>query len=122
MQKTRNTFILHENWFELFPPFELFSDIQFWLTDPKIFRRQYILFLRGERAPKKRDFLVKLSQKVPKIAFWACFFKFCLRRRNFGHNRENLVLWERSETDLVHLKKGRQKFEFFSDSILFRII
>ena len=28
----------------------------------------------GERAPKKRNFLVKNFQKVPKNAFFACFF------------------------------------------------
>ena len=29
----------------------------------------------GERAPKKRDVLVKIFEKVPKNAFLACFFK-----------------------------------------------
>ena len=43
------------------PPFELFSDIQCWLTDPKTFLKaplapQYILILRGERTPKKQKF------------------------------------------------------------------
>ena len=56
------------------PPFELFSDIQFWRTDPKVFRkclrRQYILISREERAPKKNNFLVKIFQKVPKNAFF----------------------------------------------------
>ena len=29
----------------------------------------------GERAPKKRDFFVKIFQKVPKNGFFDCFFK-----------------------------------------------
>ena len=59
-------------------PFELFSDIQFWLTDPKIFLKAllapiYTNFKGGMRA-KKRNFLVKIFQKVP--LFWPDFSKF----------------------------------------------
>ena len=39
----------------------------FLLTEPKI--------LRGERAPKKRDFLVKIIQKVPENAFFGLLFQ-----------------------------------------------
>ena len=44
------------------PPFVLFWDIQFWLTGLKIFLKApiYILIFRGERAPKKHDFLVEI--------------------------------------------------------------
>ena len=59
------------------PPLELLSDIQFWLTDPKFFLKAPLApiytYFKGERAPKKRDFLVKFFQKLPKNAFLACF-------------------------------------------------
>ena len=42
-----------------------------------------ILFLRGERAPKKRNFLVKSFQKVPKNTFFGLFFQiFACRAEN----------------------------------------
>ena len=54
------------------PPFELFSDIQFWLTDSKFFLKAssapIYTYFNGERATKKRNFLVKFS-KMPKNAF-----------------------------------------------------
>ena len=60
------------------PPFLLFRDIHFWLADLKIFLKapscQSILILRGKRVPKKRNFLVKVFQKVPKMAFFGLFF------------------------------------------------
>ena len=61
------------------PPFDTFSEIHFWPTDPKIFLKAplapiYTNF-EGERAPKKRDFFVKIFQKLPKNGFFDCFFK-----------------------------------------------
>ena len=61
------------------PPFDTFSEIHFWPTDPKIFLKAplapiYAIF-EGERAPKKRIFFVKIFQKVPKNGFFDCFFK-----------------------------------------------
>ena len=61
------------------PPFDTFSEIPFWPTDPKIFLKApsapiYTNF-EGERAPKKRYFFVKIFQKVPKNGFFDCFFK-----------------------------------------------
>ena len=61
------------------PPFDTFSEIHFWPTDPKIFLKApsapiYTNF-EGERAPKKRDFLSKFFKKCPKTAFFYCFFK-----------------------------------------------
>ena len=52
------------------PPFDTFSEIHFWPTHPKLFLKAplapiYTNF-EGERAPKKRDFFVKIFQKVPK--------------------------------------------------------
>ena len=51
-------------------PFDIFSEIHFWPTDPNIFLKApsapiYANF-EGERAPKKRNFFVKFFQKVPK--------------------------------------------------------
>ena len=64
------------------PPFDTFSEIHFWPTDPKIFLKVplapiYTNFER-ERAPKKRDFFVNIFQKVPKNGFFDCFFKTVL--------------------------------------------
>ena len=61
------------------PPFDTFSEIHFWPTDPKIFLKAplapiYTNF-EGERAPKKTRFFVEIFQKVPKNGFFDCFFK-----------------------------------------------
>ena len=50
------------------PPFDIFSEIHFWPTDPKIF--QYILTLMGS-ARKKTHFFVNIFQKVPKNGFFS---------------------------------------------------
>ena len=61
-------------------PFDTFSEIHFWPTDPKIFLKAplapiYTNFER-ERAPKKNAiFLSKFFKKCPKTAFFDCFFK-----------------------------------------------
>ena len=92
------------------------------MKDPKVFLKVpsaaiYTSLKGGARAEKKRDFLVKFFQKVPKNAFLDCFSKFCLRRRNVGQNRDFLVMlaaWESSENQFGrHLKKGRQNFKKF---------
>ena len=57
-------------------------------------RRQYLLILRGERAPKKLNFLVKIFQKVPKNAFFACFFKNLPVARKILPNWGKTVLLE----------------------------
>ena len=56
------------------PPFDTFSEIHFWRTDPKIFLKAplapiYTNF-EGEHAPKKTRFFVKIFQKVPKNGFF----------------------------------------------------
>ena len=61
------------------PPFDTFSEIHFWPTDPKVFLRApmapiYTNF-EGERAPKKTRFFFKIFQKVPKNGSFDCFFK-----------------------------------------------
>ena len=59
------------------PPFDTFSEIHFWRTDPKIFLKAPIYTnFEGERAPKKNAiFLSKFFKKCPKTAFFDCFFK-----------------------------------------------
>ena len=46
------------------PPFELFSDIQFWLTDSKFFLKAssapIYTYFNGERATKKTQFFGKI--------------------------------------------------------------
>ena len=70
------------------PPFGTFYEIHFWPTDPKIFLKapSAPIYLMGEREPKKRNFLVKIFQKVPKNAFLDCFFfqKFACNAESFG--------------------------------------
>ena len=67
------------------------------MTDPKNFkRRRSILILMGERAPKKRNFSVKIFQKVPKNALFGLFFQ---------NGAENLVKMG-PYSDLRELRKS----------------
>ena len=99
------------------PPFDTFSEIHFWPTDPKIFLKApwapiYTNFER-ERAPKKtRFFCQNFSKKCPKTAFLTVFFfsKNCLRRRKFSKNRVKTVLWESSKNQFGRPKKRSSKF------------
>ena len=55
-------------------PFDTFSEIHFWPTDPKIFLKASLAPIytnfEGERAPKKNAiFLSKFFKKCPKTAF-----------------------------------------------------
>ena len=49
-------------------PFELFSDIQFWLKDLKLFLGAPLApvysYFKGVRAPKKRNFFVNIFAKI----------------------------------------------------------
>ena len=104
-------------------PFDTFSEIHFWPTDPRIFLKAplapiYTNFMR-ERAPKKtRFFLSKFFKKCPKTAFLTVFFsKNCLRRRKFSKNRGKTVLWESSKNQFGRpKKKGRQNFGKFFEN------
>ena len=96
-------------------PFDTFSEIHFWPTDPKIFLKAplapiYTNF-EGERAPKKNAiFLSKFFKKCPKRLFWLFFQKNCLRRRKFSQNRGKTVLQcfgRARKINLVDLKKKR---------------
>ena len=87
------------------PPFDTFSEIHFWPTDPKFFLKAplapiYTNF-EGERAPKKRDFfLSKFFKKCPKTAF-------------LSKIRANQCFGRARKINLVDLKKGRQNFGNF---------
>ena len=65
-----------------------------------------MLILNGERAPKKRGFLVKVFQKVPttKNAFLVCFFKILPAAHKVWPKQGLEVFW------VLCLKKGRQIF------------
>ena len=71
---------------EIRPPADplFFLRYPYLMTDPKKWR-QYILILSGERAPKKREFLLKIFQKVPRNAFFLAFFQ------NFACGAESLT-------------------------------
>ena len=106
------------------PPFDTFSEIHFWRTDPKIFLKAplapiYTNF-EGERAPKKNAiFLSKFFKKCPKTAFLTVFSKICLRRRKFCQNRRKTVLWESSKNQFGRpkkKKKNRQNFGNFFEN------
>ena len=101
-------------------PFDTFSEIHFWPTDPKIFLKAPLApiytNLEGERAPKKTQFfLSKVFKKRPKTAFLTVFSKIFLRRRNFYQNRGKTVLRESSKNQFGRptKKKGRQNFRIF---------
>ena len=97
------------------PPFDTFSRIHFWPTEPKIFLKAplapiYTNF-EGERAPKKNAiFLSKFFKKCPKTAFLTVFSQICLRRRKFSQNRGKTVLWESSKNQFGRPKKKVVKF------------
>ena len=73
---------------QMVPPLCYF-EISIFGDGPKIFLKAplasiYINF-EGERAQKKRDFLFKIFQKVPKNAFFDLIFKtFAYGAENFG--------------------------------------
>ena len=60
-------------------PFDTFSEIHFWPTDPKIFLKAHLAPIytnfEGERAPKNAIFLSTFFKKCPKTVFFLLFFK-----------------------------------------------
>ena len=99
------------------PPFDTFSEIHFWPTDPKIFLKAplapiYTNF-EGERAPKKRDFFSKFFKNCPKTAFVTVFSKIFLRRRKFCQSRGKTVLWESSKNQFDRPKKKKKSSKFW---------
>ena len=73
-------------------PFDTFSEIHFWQTDPKI-------FLKAPSAPIYTNF------EGERAAFWLFFSKICLRRRKFSQSRGKTVLWESSKNQFGRPKK-----------------
>ena len=97
------------------PPFDTFSEIHFWPTDPKIFLKAplapiYTNF-EGERAPKKRDFFVKIFQKLPKNGFFDCFFKKVPSKT---------VLWESSKNQFGRPKKKKKVVKILENFLKIR--
>ena len=98
------------------PPFDTFSEIHFWPTDPKIFLKAPLTPLytnfEGECAPKKtRFFCQNFSKSAQKRLFFTVFSKICLRRRKFCKNRGKTVLWESSKNLFGRPKKKVKIFE-----------
>ena len=73
------------------PPFVLFRDIYFWLTNPRNCLKApiYTNFEGGGARTEKAHFFVKIF----------------LQRQKFDQNRVFLMLWESSEKHLVEKKK-----------------
>ena len=61
----------------------------------------------GGHTPKKRNFLVRIFQKVPKNAFLAGFFFQVRTKQCFGRARK---------ISLVNLKRSRQNFRKFFEN------
>ena len=96
-----------------------FKEIQFWPTNLKIFLKAplapiYTNFEGGARAKKKRNFSVKVFQKVPKNAFFGLLFQnFACGAENFAKIGTKQCFGRAREINLVDLKKGRQNFRNF---------
>ena len=104
------------------PPFDTFSEIHFWPTDPKIFLKAPLAPIhtnfKGERAPKKNAIFCQIfSKNAQKRLFLTVFPKICLRRGNLSQNRGKTVLWESSKNQFSRpKKKGRQNFGKFFEN------
>ena len=86
-----------------------------------IIRRQFIIFLRGKRAPKNAIFCSKIFQKCLKTPVLFCFFsKICLRRKkilskwglcsSFGELRKSVWL-----TQNISRQNFQNIFEIFEN-------
>ena len=94
------------------PPFDTFSEIHFWPTDPKIFLKAplapiYTNF-EGERAPKNAIFLSKFFKKCPKTAFLTVFQKFACGADNLAKIGAKQCFGIARKINLVDLKKRSQ--------------
>ena len=97
-------------------PFDTFSEIHFWPTDPKIFLKAplapiYTNF-EGERAPKKkRIFLSNFFKNCPKTAFFTLFFqKLACGAENLAKVGAKQCFGRARKINLVDLKKRSSKF------------
>ena len=95
------------------PPFDTFSEIHFWLTDPKIFLKApsapiYTNF-EGERAPKKTQFFCQnFSKSAQKRLFWLFFQKFACGAENFAKIGAKQCFGRARKINLVDLKKNHR--------------
>ena len=93
------------------PPFALFWDIHFWITDPKIFLKLPLASIinnyEGEARAKKCNILVKMFEKGPEKLFPS---KFWLRRKKFGQNGLVTALGKTRKINFANLKKNSTKF------------
>ena len=88
--------------------------IQTVACDHSLFLAPSWLILRGERAPRKRNFLVKIFQKVPKNAFLVCFLKNLPATHNTFHTIGSLYYFRRvRKIKLIDLKKDHEIGFFF---------
>ena len=105
------------------PPFDTFSEIHFWPTDPKIFLKapsaQIDTNFEGERAPKKtRFFCQNFSKSAQKRLFWLFFFKFACGAESFAKIGAKKCFERARKINLVDLKKKVVKiFDFFWKSV-----
>ena len=81
------------------PPFVLFWDLHFWLTDPTIFLKATLApnytKLRSAAPKKKTIFWSKFFKKCFETPFLVCFFsKNFLRRKKFVQSGFFIVIWE----------------------------
>ena len=102
------------------PPFDPFSEIHFWRTDPKIFLKApsapIYTNLRGSARQKKRNFFCQnFSKSAQKRLFLTVFSKICLRRRKFCLNRRKTVLWESSKNQFGRPKKKKKVVKIFEN-------
>ena len=101
------------------PPFNTFSEIRFWPTDPKIFLKAPLAPIYtnfdGERAPKKtRLFCQPFSKNAQKCSKGKNFQKFACGPENLAKIGEQQCLGRARKIKLVDLtKKGRQNFGNF---------
>ena len=71
-------------------------------------------FLKNQKTLVKRDFLVKIFQKLPKNAFFSRFFKIFPAAHKILTKQSLLVIWESSENHFGRpRKKGSTKFSKF---------
>ena len=100
------------------PPFDTFSEIHFWRTDPKIFLKApsapiYTNF-EGERAPKKTQFFCQnFSKSAQKRLFWLFFQKFACGAENFAKIGAKQCFGRARKIDLVDLKKKKRSSKFW---------
>ena len=103
------------------PPFDTFSEIRFWPTDPKIFLKApsapiYTNF-EGVRAPKKTRKKRKVFQKVPKNGFSKSAQKRPKSAQKVPKSAQKIgakqCFGRARKIDLVDLKKKKRSSKFW---------